>query len=68
VKNKQPSIRFVDLFTVNENAADPPMESSDKDKESINSPSALAIEAALINHCFAVQALNEVLNAALLNL
>ncbi|CAG8527172.1 6176_t:CDS:10 [Paraglomus brasilianum] len=46
-----------DLFTVNENAADPPMESADKD--SINSPSALAIEAALINHCFAVQGLNE---------
>jgi len=34
------------------------MESADKD--SINSPSALAIEAALINHCFAVQGLNEV--------
>src|SRR4051812_12076713 len=47
-----------DLITVNENSADPPLETGDKDN--INSPSALALEATLINHYFANQVVNEV--------
>ncbi|CAG8813848.1 16827_t:CDS:2, partial [Racocetra persica] len=43
--------------TVNENAADPPVETGDKDN--INSPVALSMEATIINHCFAMQAVNE---------
>ncbi|KAG9297961.1 hypothetical protein G9A89_018789 [Geosiphon pyriformis] len=46
-----------DYITVNENAADPPIETGDKDN--INSPSALALEATLINHFFATQVVNE---------
>ncbi|CAG8544266.1 13237_t:CDS:2, partial [Ambispora leptoticha] len=46
-----------DYITVNENAAEPPNETGDKDN--INSPSALALEATLINHFFANQVVNE---------
>ncbi|RKP39984.1 eukaryotic translation initiation factor 3 subunit D, partial [Dimargaris cristalligena] len=43
----------LDFVTVNENAADPPIESSDKD--AVNTPSALAMEATRINREFAMQ-------------
>ncbi|CAG8552828.1 217_t:CDS:10 [Diversispora eburnea] len=46
-----------DYITVNENAADPPIESADKDN--INSPNALSLEATDINHFFAMQVVNE---------
>jgi translation initiation factor 3 subunit D len=49
---------ILDYITVNENATDPPLETSDKDN--INSPSALALEATDINHFFAMQVVNEV--------
>ncbi|CAG8579235.1 21405_t:CDS:2 [Rhizophagus irregularis] len=44
-------------ITVNENSFDPPLETGDKDN--INSPSALSMEATLINHYFALQVVNE---------
>ncbi|CAG8681084.1 521_t:CDS:10 [Acaulospora morrowiae] len=46
-----------DYITVNENAADPPIETGDKDN--INSPNSLSLEAIDINHYFSVQVLNE---------
>lgn len=46
-----------DYVTVNENTSDPPMESSDKDN--INSPSALSLEATYINQNFAFQVVKE---------
>ncbi|RUS29184.1 eukaryotic translation initiation factor 3 subunit D [Jimgerdemannia flammicorona] len=46
-----------DYVTVNENTADPPMETGDKDN--INSPSALSMEATFINQHFAFQVINE---------
>ncbi|CAI2164168.1 1403_t:CDS:10 [Funneliformis geosporum] len=46
-----------DYITVNENSADPPLETGDKDN--INAPTALALEATLINHHFALQVVNE---------
>nr|CAG8586161.1 5804_t:CDS:10 [Entrophospora candida]CAG8595959.1 2510_t:CDS:10 [Entrophospora candida] len=46
-----------DIITVNENATDPPLETGDKDN--INSPSALALEATEINNFFALQVVNE---------
>lgn len=49
---------WLDFVTVNENAADPPME-SDKDKDSINSPSSLSLEATFIDQHFSFQAVNE---------
>lgn len=55
----------IDLVTVNENAADAPVEVSDnaggsKSSESnINTPSALALEATFINHNFALQTMVE---------
>lgn len=50
----------IDLVTVNENAADAPLEVADSGKQdSINSPSALAIEATYINHNFALQTVME---------
>lgn len=46
----------IDLVTVNENAADAPLEASESGKQdSINTPSALAMEATFINHNFALQ-------------
>lgn len=49
----------LDLVTVNENAADAPMEASDGNKEGINQPGALAEEATYINHNFANQVVLE---------
>ncbi|KEY79475.1 eukaryotic translation initiation factor 3 subunit EifCd [Aspergillus fumigatus] len=51
----------IDLVTVNENAADAPVETADSSgkQESINTPSALALEATFINHNFALQTVVE---------
>ncbi len=49
----------LDMVTVNENAADAPLEISEGNKDSINSPSALALEATFINHNFANQTVIE---------
>ncbi|KAL1969240.1 hypothetical protein VTN77DRAFT_494 [Rasamsonia byssochlamydoides] len=50
----------IDLVTVNENAADAPLEVSEGGKQdSINTPSALALEATFINHNFALQTVAE---------
>lgn len=51
----------IDLVTVNENAADAPMEVADGagKSDSINTPSALALEATFINHNFALQTMVE---------
>ena len=49
----------LDMVTVNENAADAPLELSEGNKESINSPAALALEATFINHNFANQVVIE---------
>ncbi|KAJ3145864.1 hypothetical protein HDU86_000631 [Geranomyces michiganensis] len=46
-----------DLMSVNENAADPPLEASEK--ETINTPQALAQEATMLNRNFARQILND---------
>lgn len=45
-----------DYVSVNENAADPPLES---DKDSLNTPSALSLEATYVNQNFAFQAVRE---------
>ncbi|CAO3665226.1 unnamed protein product [Umbelopsis ramanniana] len=45
-----------DFLTVNENTADPPMET---EKESINSPGALSSEATFINSSFAAQVIDQ---------
>lgn len=49
----------IDLVTVNENASDPPLEASEGNKDTINAPGALALEATYINQNFAVQAVKE---------
>ncbi|KAK4170432.1 hypothetical protein QBC43DRAFT_249931 [Cladorrhinum sp. PSN259] len=49
----------LDLVTVNENAADAPLEASEGSKDSINQPGALAEEATYINHNFANQVVLE---------
>ncbi|KAL4927054.1 eukaryotic translation initiation factor 3 subunit D [Aspergillus undulatus] len=51
----------LDLVTVNENAADAPLEIAESSgkQESINTPSALAMEATIINHNFALQTVVE---------
>ncbi|KAL7628702.1 hypothetical protein AAE478_000217 [Parahypoxylon ruwenzoriense] len=49
----------LDMVTVNENAADAPLESSDGNKDGVNQPSALAEEATYINHNFANQVVLE---------
>ncbi|KKK17543.1 hypothetical protein P175DRAFT_0502197 [Aspergillus ochraceoroseus IBT 24754] len=51
----------LDLVTVNENAADAPLELADSSnkQESLNTPSALAMEATFINHNFALQTVVE---------
>ena len=51
----------IDLVTVNENAADAPMEVADgaNKAEAINTPNALALEATFINHNFALQTMTE---------
>merc|ERR1711977_366140 len=48
-----------DMVTVNENAADAPMDASEGSKDAINQPSALAEEATYINHNFANQVMIE---------
>ncbi|RKF55927.1 Eukaryotic translation initiation factor 3 subunit D [Golovinomyces cichoracearum] len=49
----------LDMVTVNENAADSPMDASEGSKDAINQPSALAEEATYINHNFANQVMIE---------
>ncbi|KAL2153874.1 hypothetical protein VTH82DRAFT_2550 [Thermothelomyces myriococcoides] len=49
----------LDMVTVNENAADAPLEASEGSKDAINQPSALAEEATYINHNFANQVVIE---------
>ncbi|PYH87697.1 eukaryotic translation initiation factor 3 subunit EifCd [Aspergillus ellipticus CBS 707.79] len=51
----------LDLVTVNENAADAPLELADSanKQDAINTPSALAMEATFINHNFALQTVLE---------
>lgn len=49
----------LDMVTVNENAADAPLEASEGNKDSINQPGALAEEATYINHNFANQVVLE---------
>lgn len=49
----------LDMVTVNENAADAPLEASEGSKDGINQPGALAEEATYINHNFANQVVLE---------
>ncbi|KIW03991.1 eukaryotic translation initiation factor 3 subunit D [Verruconis gallopava] len=49
----------VDMVTVNENAADAPLETSEGNKDSINSPSQLMLEATHINQVFPTQVVIE---------
>lgn len=49
----------LDMVTVNENAADAPLDAADGGKDSVNQPPALAEEATYINHNFANQVVNE---------
>jgi translation initiation factor 3 subunit D len=49
----------LDMVTVNENAADAPMDASEGSKDAINQPAALAEEATYINHNFANQTVLE---------
>ncbi|MCJ1298404.1 hypothetical protein MMC08_001193 [Hypocenomyce scalaris] len=49
----------LDMVTVNENAADAPLEASEGNKDIINNPGALALEATFINHNFANQVVME---------
>jgi translation initiation factor 3 subunit D len=49
----------LDMVTVNENAADAPLEISEGNKDSINSPGALMLEATHINNVFPLQVVTE---------
>ena len=49
----------LDFVSVNENAADPPLETSEGNKDSINAPQALSMEATFINQNFAIQTVSE---------
>ena len=49
----------LDMVTVNENAADAPLEAADGNKDVVNQPGALAEEATYINHNFANQVVQE---------
>jgi translation initiation factor 3 subunit D len=49
----------LDMLSVNENAADAPLEASEGNKEAINYPRALAEEANFINHNFPAQVVME---------
>ncbi|KAJ4324857.1 hypothetical protein N0V94_001086 [Neodidymelliopsis sp. IMI 364377] len=49
----------LDMVTVNENAADAPLEISEGNKDSINSPGALMLEATHINNVFPLQVVVE---------
>ncbi|KAF4929937.1 hypothetical protein COL154_006295 [Colletotrichum chrysophilum] len=49
----------LDMVTVNENAADAPLDAADGSKDALNQPGALAEEATYINHNFANQVVIE---------
>jgi translation initiation factor 3 subunit D len=49
----------LEMVTVNENAADAPLETSEGNKDTINSPSALMMEATHINNVFPLQVVKE---------
>lgn len=49
----------LDMVTVNENAADSPLEMSEGNKDTMNSPSALMMEATHINNVFPIQVVLE---------
>ncbi|KAF2013254.1 eukaryotic translation initiation factor 3 subunit D [Aaosphaeria arxii CBS 175.79] len=49
----------LDMVTVNENATDAPLEISEGNKDSINSPGALMLEATHINNVFPLQVVQE---------
>ncbi|KAL8371079.1 hypothetical protein RB595_001099 [Gaeumannomyces hyphopodioides] len=49
----------LDMVTVNENAADAPLEASEGSKDTLNQPNALAEEATYINHNFVTQVVVE---------
>lgn len=49
----------IDMISVNENSADAPLDTSEGNKDLINTPSSLAEEAAVINHSFANQIVTE---------
>ena len=49
----------LDMVTVNENAADAPLDAADGNKDGVNQPAALAEEATYINHNFANQVVTE---------
>ncbi|KAL8905440.1 MAG: hypothetical protein Q9207_002633 [Kuettlingeria erythrocarpa] len=49
----------LDMVSVNENAADAPLEASEGNKDQINFPGALALEATFINHSFVNQTVIE---------
>lgn len=49
----------IDFVTVNENATDPPLDVSEGNKDAINTPQALSMEATFINQNFAIQTVNE---------
>jgi translation initiation factor 3 subunit D len=49
----------LDMVTVNENAADAPLETSEGNKDTINSPSSLMMEATHINNVFPFQVVTE---------
>jgi translation initiation factor 3 subunit D len=49
----------LDMVTVNENAADAPLELSEGNKDTINNPSALMMEATHINNVFPLQVVKE---------
>jgi translation initiation factor 3 subunit D len=49
----------LDMVTVNENAADAPLETSEGNKDTINSPAALMMEATHINNVFPIQTVIE---------
>lgn len=49
----------LDMVSVNENAADAPLEASEGNKDAINFPGALALEATFINHNFLNQTVME---------
>ncbi|KAL9047916.1 MAG: hypothetical protein Q9206_006375, partial [Seirophora lacunosa] len=53
----------LDMVSVNENAADAPLEASEGNKDQINFPGALALEATFINHNFVNQTVIEAENS-----
>ncbi|KAK3059514.1 hypothetical protein LTS18_010691 [Coniosporium uncinatum] len=55
----------LDMVTVNENAADAPLETSEGNKDSMNSPQALMMEATHINNVFPTQVVIESQNGKL---